>query len=210
VAPTPEQLAGAEGLTIPDLIGPGLHVLFCGINPSLLSGYLGLHFARPGNRFWRLLHGAGFTDRVLPPAEQHQLLDQGIGITNLVAPATRRAADLTTEQLRAGARQLAITIARWRPEITAIVGMQAYRVAFQRPLATVGEQPEDLAGGRLWLLPNPSGLQARYPFAEMVAMFAELRAAIDSRPDTGGPRRTMPTDARRTTHTDGRPRPPRR
>jgi TDG/mug DNA glycosylase family protein len=207
VAPTPEQLAGAEGLTIPDLVGPGLQVLFCGINPGLLSGYLGLHFARPGNRFWRLLHSAGFTDRVLLPSEQHTLPDQGIGITNLVEPATRQAADLTPAQLRTGASQLAITVARWRPGITAILGMQAYRVAFQRPLAAVGEQPEELAGSRLWLLPNPSGLQARYSMAEMATMFAELRAATASGRGSGAPGRTMPPDARRTTHAPSRARP---
>jgi TDG/mug DNA glycosylase family protein len=195
VPPTPEQLAQAEGLNIPDLVRPGLDVLLCGINPGLLSGYLGLHFARPGNRFWRLLHGAGFTERVLLPSEQHILLDLGIGITNLVRPASRRAADLTASQLREGARQLEARVARLRPGVTVILGMQAYRIAFQQPLAALGEQHEGLGGSRLWLLPNPSGLQARYSFAEMSTMFADVRVASGAQPATGRSRRTLPDDA---------------
>jgi TDG/mug DNA glycosylase family protein len=180
VAPTREQLAGARGLAIPDVIGPSLRVLFCGINPSLMSAYLGQHFARPGNRFWPLLFASGFTNRVLAPSEQHHLLDLGLGITNLVEPASRRADDLTPGQLEEGARQLAAKVARYRPTVTAVLGMQAYRIAFRDPSAAVGEQSEGVSGGRLWLLPNPSGLQAHYRFEEMTGMFTEVRLAADS------------------------------
>ena len=167
----------AIGRTIPDLVGPGLRVLFCGINPGLVSGERGQHFARPGNRFWKVLHGAGFTDRVLDPAEQRHLLDFHLGITNLVPFTSRAAADLSPAQLRDGAKTLERKVARLRPAFVAVLGMQAYRTAFGRPGASVGPQHERLAAASLWLLPNPSGLQARYGFAEMVAMYEELRLA---------------------------------
>ena len=172
-----EDLTAAVGRTIPDVIGPGLRVLFCGINPGLMSGTSGQHFARPGNRFWKVLHLAGFTERVLAPSEQWHLVDGGLGITNLVPTASRAATDLTVAQLREGARALERKVASTGPEFVAVLGMQAYRTAFQRPSATAGEQPDRLAGARLWLLPNPSGLQASYGMAEMVALFRELRRA---------------------------------
>ncbi len=176
------------GRTIPDLAAPGLRVLFCGINPGLVSGARGLHFARPGNRFWRVLHGAGFTDRVLDPAEQRHLLDLGLGITNLVPLTSRGAADLSTAQLRAGAGHLEHKVARLRPAYVAVLGMQAYRTAFRRPLATIGRQHERLSRAELWLLPNPSGLQARYGVAEMTAMYEDLRLAADLPRRNLGPR----------------------
>lgn len=175
--PSQEDLAAAVGLTIPDVVAPGLRVLFCGINPGLVSGALGRHFARPGNRFWKVLHAAGFTDRVLSPSEQRDLLDLKIGITNLVGVASRAANDLTAAQLRDGAVSLEGKVAKLHPAYVALLGMQAYRTAFRRPTATIGLQPEMLAGARLWLLPNPSGLQARYGFQEMVAMWDDLRRA---------------------------------
>jgi double-stranded uracil-DNA glycosylase len=175
--PSQEDLGAAVGLSIPDVVAPGLRVLFCGINPGLVSGALGQHFARPGNRFWKVLHAAGFSDRVLPPSEQWGLLDLRIGITNLVEAASRAANDLTAAQLREGAISLERKIAALRPAYVAMLGMQAYRTAFRRPAATVGLQTETLAGARLWLLPNPSGLQARYGFEEMVAMWDDLRRA---------------------------------
>jgi TDG/mug DNA glycosylase family protein len=173
-----------EGLTIPDVVKPGLRVLFCGINPGLMSGALGQHFARPGNRFWKVLHLSGFTERVLAPSEQWSLLDRGIGITNLVASTTRSATDLTTEQLREGAGNLKKKVAKWRPDFVAVLGMLAFRTAFRQPGATIGEQVGLLSGARLRLLPNPSGLQARYGLGEMVALFTELRraAGIDLNP----------------------------
>jgi TDG/mug DNA glycosylase family protein len=163
---------------VPDLLRPGLSVLFCGINPGILSGELGQHFARPGNRFWKVLHGAGFTDRLLDPSEQWALLDVGVGITNLVARSSKGASDLSAAELRSGAVELAAKATTFRPRSVAVLGVQAYRVAFSRPRAQVGRQDETIgAGCGLWVLPNPSGLQARYQLPEMIQMFAALRAA---------------------------------
>jgi double-stranded uracil-DNA glycosylase len=175
--PSPEDLQRAGDRTIPDLVGPGLGVLFCGINPGLWSGASGLHFARPGNRFWKVLHGAGFTDRVLDPAEQAVLPSMGIGITNLVARTTAAASDLSGDELRAGAVALGRKVRRLGPGAVAFVGMQAYRTAFRRPRAPIGAQDERLAGSAVWVLPNPSGLQARYQLPDMVAAYSELRRA---------------------------------
>lgn len=163
-----------------DLVGPDLRVLFCGINPGKLSGELGLHFARTGNRFWKLLCAAGFTDTVLAPAEQHTLPARGIGITNLVDRVTAAASELSTAELRAGAARLEPKVELLRPRCVAVLGMQAYRTAFRRPEATIGRQPETLGGALLWLLPNPSGLQARYQISEMIEMFEELYAATEN------------------------------
>jgi TDG/mug DNA glycosylase family protein len=174
---TSQDLAGAVGRTIPDLVAPRLKVLFCGINPGLVSGARGLHFARPGNRFWKVLHAAGFTERVLDPAEQRHLLDLQMGITNLVPFTSRAAADLSPAQLREGAEELAQKVARLRPAVVAVLGMQAYRTAFGRPRAAIGPQREGLRRARLWLLSNPSGLQARYGLAEMTDMYEDLRVA---------------------------------
>jgi TDG/mug DNA glycosylase family protein len=159
---------------VADLVGPDLRVLFCGINPGKLSGELGLHFARPGNRFWKLLHAGGFTDSVLAPAEQHVLPALGIGITNLVARATAAASELSAGELRAGATELEAKVGRLRPRCVAVLGLQAYRTAFRRPAAQIGLQTELVGGARLWLLPNPSGLQARYQMPEMNEMFTAL------------------------------------
>ena len=159
---------------VADLIGPDLNVLFCGINPGRLSGELGEHFARPGNRFWKLLQAGGFTDAILTPSEQCSLPALGIGITNLVDRVTAAASEVGREELRAGAKRLETKVGTWRPRCVAVLGLQAYRTAFQRPRATIGEQTESLAAARLWLLPNPSGLQARYQLPEMVTMFRSL------------------------------------
>ena len=160
-----------------DLVGPDLRVLFCGINPGERSGELGLHFARPGNRFWKLLYAGGFTESVLVPAEQHILPDLGVGITNLVARVTAAASELTVAELREGAMHLEAKVGVLRPRCVAVLGLQAYRTAFRRPGATIGPQPELIARARLWLLPNPSGLQARYQMPEMDAMFKSLFVA---------------------------------
>jgi TDG/mug DNA glycosylase family protein len=170
------QGRGAE-LGIPDLVGPGLRVLFCGINPGQRSGELGLHFARAGNRFWKLLHAAGFTDRVLAPSEQGSLPARGIGITNLVERVTVAASDLRREELRAGRNLLEAKARDLRPQFVAILGLGAYRTAFGRPSADVGEQDEGIATARLWLLPNPSGLQARYQMPEMTQLYGDLALA---------------------------------
>ncbi|HZT65895.1 MAG TPA: G/U mismatch-specific DNA glycosylase [Acidimicrobiales bacterium] len=163
------------GRSIRDVSGPDLRVLFCGINPGLWSAAVGRHFARPGNRFWKVLHLSGFTDRQLDPDDQQVLPSLGIGITNLVARATATAAELSADELRAGARRLETKAARLRPGWVAVVGMQAYRSAFGRPRATIGAQHERLGPAGLWLLPNPSGLQARYQLPELVDAFAALR-----------------------------------
>jgi double-stranded uracil-DNA glycosylase len=166
---------------IPDLVGPGLRVLFCGINPGRRSGELGQHFARPGNRFWKLLCAGGFTDSVMLPAEQDALPSLGIGITNLVARTTAAASELGADELRAGALVLEAKVAALQPVSVAVLGLQAYRTAFGRPKAAVGEQPEGLAGSRVWLLPNPSGLQARYQLPEMTGLFRQLYEATSGR-----------------------------
>jgi double-stranded uracil-DNA glycosylase len=160
-----------------DLVGPDLRVLFCGINPGTLSGELGLHFARRGNRFWKLLRAGGFTESVLAPAEQAILPALGVGITNLVGRVTAAASEIHTSELRDGATQLEAKVEALRPRCVAVLGLQAYRTAFGRPGATIGSQPEPLAGALLWLLPNPSGLQARYQLPEMEEMYQSLFAA---------------------------------
>jgi double-stranded uracil-DNA glycosylase len=162
---------------IADLVGPDLVVLFCGINPGRLSGESGLHFARPGNRFWKLLHEGGFTDRVLAPSEQAILPALGIGITNLVGRVTAAASELGREELRGGVGALEAKVAHWQPRCVAVLGLGAYRVAFGRPTAMIGEQPERLGRAMLWLLPNPSGLQARYQLSEMTDLFRDLHGA---------------------------------
>lgn len=162
-----------------DLDGPDLRVLFCGINPGLLSAELGLHFARPGNRFWKLLCAGGFTGSVLLPAEQHVLPELGIGITNLVDRATAAASELRRAELRDGSLQLEAKAVGLRPRFVAVLGLQAYRTAFQRPKAEIGRQPEGLGGALLWLLPNPSGLQARYQLPEMTEMYRSLFVATE-------------------------------
>lgn len=184
------DLSDATRRTIPDLIAPDLDVLFCGINPGLWSAATGLHFARPGNRFWKVLAGAGFTDRVWDPGEQKGLPELGLGITNLVRRASAAASELSADELRAGAAALERKAARWRPRFVAFVGMQAYRTAFRRPRASIGPQPEPLGRAAVWLLPNPSGLQAHYQLPDMVAAFAALRAAAFGIPDAG--RRSNP------------------
>ncbi len=162
---------------VADLVGPDLRVLFCGINPGTRSGDLGLHFARPGNRFWKLLCAGGFTESVLLPAEQHTLPGLGIGITNLVDRVTVAASELSAAELRKGATQLEAKVEMLRPRCLAVLGLQAYRTAFQRPKAVIGPQPERLGGASLWLLPNPSGLQAHYQLPEMNEMFKALFVA---------------------------------
>jgi TDG/mug DNA glycosylase family protein len=176
--PTNDELCAAAGRTVPDLIGPDLHVLFCGINPGLYSGATGHHFARPGNRFWPALHAAGFTPRRLQPWEEGELLALGYGITNLVERATAAADDLAAAELEAGAATLTGKIAAYRPRTVALLGVTAYRTAFQRPRAVVGPQPERLHDAAIWVLPNPSGLNAHYNPADLARVFGELRAAI--------------------------------
>jgi TDG/mug DNA glycosylase family protein len=176
--PSKAEVAAAAGRAVPDLIGHGLKVLFCGINPSLYSGATGHHFARPGNRFWRAMHTAGFTAGLVSPWDEQTLLEQGLGITNLVARATGSAAELTLGELRAGRQRLERKVRRYAPCWVAVVGISAYRTAFGRPQARPGRQPERIGRSGLWLLPNPSGLNANYQLADLTRAFAALcRAA---------------------------------
>jgi double-stranded uracil-DNA glycosylase len=175
--PKPADLAAAAGRTIPDVAAPGLLVLFSGINPGLYSAATGYHFARPGNRFWPALHASGFTARQLRPDEQDQLLGLRLGITNIAARATAKADELTASELRDGAVALATLAGRLRPRWLAVLGVSAYRVAFERPRAVVGPQDEFVGGARVWILPNPSGLNAHWSAAALAAEFGRLRAA---------------------------------
>jgi TDG/mug DNA glycosylase family protein len=185
--PSRAELLAAYGRTVPDLVGPGLRLLLVGINPSLWSGWAGLHFARPGNRLWPTLAGAGLTPRRLRPDEPAELLAAGIGITNLVARATARADELTAEEIRAGVAPLRALVRRWRPPVVAVLGITAYRVAFDRPRAAVGPQPEPFEGARRWVLPNPSGLNAHYQQPDLTAAYAQVCAALpDPGPDLPG------------------------
>jgi TDG/mug DNA glycosylase family protein len=173
--PTREDLAAATDRTIGDVIGPGLDILFVGINPGLWSGATGFHFARPGNRFWKAIHLASLTDRVLDPSEQERLLDVGIGITNLVPRTTATAAGLTRTELRDGRRALVAKVARYRPRKVAFLGVSTYRLAFDAPTARIGPQPDTLAGARVWVLPNPSGLNASWTLPRLAEAYAALR-----------------------------------
>ena len=175
--PTKAELAAAHGTVIDDLIAPDLRVLFCGINPGLWSAATGFHFARPGNRFWPALHLSGFTPRQFAASEQKLLLGLGLGITNVVARATARADELTPLEFVDGGRRLVSFVQQWRPQFLAVVGMGAYRTAFGSPKAAVGPQPETIGVTRLWVLPNPSGLNAHYQLPQLAAEFGKLREA---------------------------------
>ena len=175
----PADLAAARNRTIPDVLpapGETLLVLFCGINPSLYSAATGWHFARPGNRFWPALHLSGFTSRRLAPSEQHLLPGYGLGITNLVARATAQASELEAAELRAGRERLLTLVTEHHPRILAIAGVTAYRTAFGHPRAGFGPQPGPLGGARVWVLPNPSGLNAHWTLDAIAAQFAAMRA----------------------------------
>lgn len=176
--PSRADLERARGKGIPDVIAPGLDVLFVGINPSLWSGAVGHHFARPGNRFWRVLYEAGFTDRVLSPAEGKEPLRRKIGITNLVNRATASADELEVAQLRRGARRIEAKVRRYRPKVVAFVGMGAYRRAFGRARARGGRQEEKLASATIWVLPNPSGRTAGYQMPALTRAFRDLRRSL--------------------------------
>jgi TDG/mug DNA glycosylase family protein len=162
------------------IVAPGLRVLFVGINPSLRSAEVGHHFARPGNRFWPTLHAAGFTPRRLRPEEDHELLEHGIGVTNIAARPTRAADELFREELVAGAAALEATVREHAPGLVAVVGLTAYRTAFARPKATWGLQPETIGGRPVWVLPNPSGLNAHYTPADFARVYGEARAYADA------------------------------
>ena len=178
--PSRAQLLAAADRGIRDVIAPGLRVLFVGINPGLYSAATGHHFARPGNRFWPALHAAGFTRRLLHPSEQAELLQAGCGVTNLVNRATATAAELAPQEFVAGRRRLAAKVKRYRPRIVAFLGVGAYCQAFSIKQAAVGPQHERFAGAQVWVLPNPSGLNANYQLPALVKLFRALKRGATS------------------------------
>jgi TDG/mug DNA glycosylase family protein len=159
---------------IPDVIDGGLRVLFCGINPGLMSAETGHHFARPGNRFWPALHLSGFTPRQLEPSEQAELLTYRLGITNVVDRPSARADELTRAEFVAGGENLVKKVLRYQPEWLAVVGVTAYRDAFGERTARIGKQDRVIGETRVWVLPNPSGLNAHYTLPKLADAFAEL------------------------------------
>jgi double-stranded uracil-DNA glycosylase len=177
--PTADQLRRAVDKTIPDVIATDLKVLFCGINPGLYSGATGHHFARPGNRFWPALFAAGFTNRLLSPSEKDELLVAGYGITNLVARTTLAADELSKDELVAGAKILSRKVKRHRPKVVAFLGIGAYRTGFARPKAKLGRQDETIGDSVLWVLPNPSGLNAHFTPKDLAIVFRELKDHVD-------------------------------
>ena len=179
--PAKEELLAAVGKTLPDVIAPGLRVLFCGINPGLYTAAIGHHFGRPGNRFWPALHAAGFTDRLLTPYEEQELLPLGYGITNVVERATATAAELSRDELIEGGRRLVEKLERYKPRCLAVLGVGAWRTAFGRPDAVLGRQSDTLGGAMVWVLPNPSGLNAHYTLEGLADKLRELRAALSVR-----------------------------
>lgn len=176
--PTPRELRAARNKRVRDVIAAGLDVLFVGINPGLYTAAVGHHFARPGNRFWPALQRAGYTKRVLAPHEERELLKVGCGITNVVNRATATAAELTHAEMIRGARLLTAKVRRYHPGAVVLLGVTTYRVAFQRPHARLGRQREGIAGAVLWVLPNPSGLNAHFKPADFARLFRAVCASV--------------------------------
>jgi double-stranded uracil-DNA glycosylase len=176
--PSRQELLEAVRNTVPDLIGYDLRVLFCGINPGLYSAWARHHFARPGNRFWPALFASGFTKTLLRPERERELLSGKCGITNLVERPTVGSQELSREELRAGGREFEIKTKKFRPYAVAILGVSAYRAAYDKPEARVGMQPERIGGALVWVLPNPSGLNAHYTPPALAKVFSELRFAV--------------------------------
>src|SRR5215213_9945173 len=176
--PSKEDLRDAVNRTTEDLIDYDLKVLFCGINPGIWSGATGFHFAKPGNRFWKVLHLAGFTDRQLHPSEEYELLERGCGITSFCKRTTARADELTTAEFIEGGRALVKKLEKFKPRTLAVLGITAFRAAFQKPKAKLGLQAEKIADTPVWLLPNPSGLNAHYQANDLAALFRELRESV--------------------------------
>ena len=177
--PTKEQLLAATEKTVRDVIAPDLRVLFCGINPGLYTAAVGHHFARPGNRFWPALYAGGFTERLLSPFDERELLKSGYGITNVVQRTTASADQLTKEEIVAGGERLRTKVLRYRPKVLAVLGLGAYRTAFNKPKANVGRQEDQIGRTVLWVLPNPSGLNANYQAPDLARLFHELKVATD-------------------------------
>lgn len=180
--PTKAEILAAAGKSVPDVIAPDLKVLFCGINPGLYTAAIGHHFGRPGNRFWPALYAAGFTDRLLLPFEEYQLLKHGYGITNLVSRATATVAELNREELLEGRRVVDAKVRQCHPEFLAVLGIETYRKAFESPKAQLGRQPKPIHDTMVWVLPNPSGLNAHYRPGDFARLFLELRLAAEKIP----------------------------
>lgn len=178
--PTKEQLLAATEKTVRDVIAPDLRVLFCGINPGLYTAAVGHHFARPGNRFWPALFAGGFTERLLSPFDERELLKSGYGITNVVQRTTATADQLMKEEIIAGGERLRAKVLRYRPKVLAVLGMGAYRLAFNKPKASIGRQDDQIGQTILWVLPNPSGLNANYQAGDLARLFRELKVATDN------------------------------
>lgn len=176
--PSKEDLRDAVNRTTEDLIDYNLKVLFCGINPGIWSGATGFHFAKPGNRFWKALHLAGFTERLLHPSEEHELLESGYGITSFCSRTTSRADELSNEELIQGGKLLVKKLEKYKPQILAVLGIGAYRTAFQKPQAKLGLQDKKIGKTKVWLLPNPSGLNAHYQLNDLAKLFREVKADI--------------------------------
>jgi TDG/mug DNA glycosylase family protein len=183
------ELESFVGATVPDLIGPGVKLLFVGINPGLWTAATQTHFAHPGNRFYPALleaciidvpidRGVGMTD-----ADRRSLIERGIGITNIVHRATARASELTSDELRAGGDQLRNFVRTHRPAVVAVAGITAYRSAFDVPNAAMGEQPESFEGSRLFVVPNPSGLNAHETTSTLAAAYREAAVAAGVIPE---------------------------
>lgn len=175
--PTKAELQAAYGTTVPDIIAPHLNILFCGINPSIYSAAVGHHFARPGNRLWKTLHAAGFTPHVFDPSEDQKLLSLGLGMTNVADRATARADELAKDELIAGRQTLGDKVKHYQPNVLAILGISAYRTAFHQPKAVIGRQSIILHNAIVWVLPNPSGLNAHYQLDDLARVYGELQQA---------------------------------
>ncbi|MDB9528017.1 G/U mismatch-specific DNA glycosylase [Oscillatoria sp. CS-180] len=180
--PTKTEIQAAYNQKVPDIIGPNLNVLFCGINASIYSAAVGHHFARPGNRLWKALYRAGFTERLLDPSEDTTLLDRGYGMTNIVARATARADELDAAELEQGYYELVDKIEQFRPTCLAVLGISAYRIAFKQPKAKVGPQAIAINDTQVWALPNPSGLNAHYQIDDLATAYRELFNALSDTP----------------------------
>jgi TDG/mug DNA glycosylase family protein len=185
--PTRAELLASAGKTIPDLVAPDLRILFVGINPGLYTAWSGHHFAPPGNRFWPALHASGLTPRLLHPSEEKELLACGIGITGFVRRATATAAELTDDEYRAGGRRIRALVKRVHPHCVCFLGLTAYRAGFDQPKAKLGRQKDQMYDAIVWLLPNPSGLNAHFQLADYARLFREVRfACISPRENTRG------------------------
>jgi len=176
--PNRAQQLAAVRKRVPDVIAPNLTVLFCGINPGLYSAAVGHHFAGPGNLFWSTLFATGFTSRLFTAFEESELLGLGYGITNLVTRPSASAEDVEKDELRRGVRALRRKVLEYQPRFVAVLGLVAFRLGFESSKAVVGPQPDPIGSTQVWLLPNPSGLNAFHQPAILNQMFSEFRTAV--------------------------------